>query len=127
MPALAERISKSSKKAILELHNADVLRDIADADWMSSVCVPLILNQEKGVINCGTGKRHTVLNIAEKLLTVLGRTDCVWTKKSSGDKNGLVADTTLLKTKLSDLPPFYLEKSLKKFANDISKNVPMRD
>jgi len=122
VPALAERISKSSKKAILELHNADVLRDIADADWMSSVCVPLILKQENGVINCGTGMRHTVLEIAEKLLIALGRTDCVWHEKTSDDKNGLVANTSRLKTKLSHLPPFNLEHSLRKFAEDMSAN-----
>ena len=122
VPALAERISKSSKKAILELHNADVLRDIADADWMSSVCVPLILKQENGVINCGTGMRHTVLEIAEKLLTALGRTDCVWREKTGNDKNGLVANTSRLRTKLSHFPPFNLEHSLRKFAEDMSAN-----
>jgi len=127
VPALAERISKSSKKAILELHNADVHRDIADADWMSSVCVPLIRKQENGVINCGTGMRHTVLEIAEKLLTALGRTDCVWREKTGGDKNGLVADTSRLKSKLPHLPPFYLEHSLRKFAEDMSTNVPKED
>ena len=127
VPALAERILKSSKKAILELNNANVLRDIADADWMSSVCVPLILKQEKGVINCGTGMRHTVSEIAEKLLTALRRTDCVWREKTGGDRNGLVADTTRLKNKLPYLPPFYLEQSLRKFAEDISANVPKED
>jgi UDP-glucose 4-epimerase/GDP-4-dehydro-6-deoxy-D-mannose reductase len=127
VPALAERISKSSKKAILELHNADVLRDIADADWMSSVCVPLILKQENGVINCGTGMRHTVLEIAEKLLTALGRMDCVWREKTGDDKNGLVANTSRLKTKLSHFPPFNLENSLRKFAEDMSANVPKED
>ena len=127
VPALAERISKSSKKAILELHNADVLRDIADADWMSSVCVPLILKQENGVINCGTGMRHTVLEIAEKLLTALRRTDCVWREKTGDDKNGLVANTSRLKTKLSHFPPFNLEHSLRKFAEDMSANVPKED
>ena len=94
---------------------------------MSSVCVPLILKQEKGVINCGTGMRHTVLEIAEKLLTALRRTDCVWREKTGGDTNGLVADTTRLKTKLPHLPPFYLEQSLRKFAEDISANVPKED
>jgi UDP-glucose 4-epimerase len=127
VPALAERILKSSKKAILELNNANVLRDIADADWMSSVCVPLIRKQENGVINCGTGMRHTVIEIAEKLLTALGRTDCVWREKTGGDKNGLVADTSRLKSKLPHLPPFYLERSLRKFAEDMSANVSKED
>ena len=127
VPTLAERILKSSKKDILELHNSDVLRDIADADWMSSVCVPLILKQENGVINCGTGMRHTVLEIAKKLLTALGRTDCVWREKKTDDINGLVADTSRLKTKLYHLPPFNLEHSLRKFAENMSANVPKED
>ena len=124
VPALAQRISKSSKKAVLELHNADVIRDIADADWMSSVCTQLILKQQNGVINCGTGIQHTVLEIAEKLLTVLGRTDCVWREENSCDENGLVADTTCLKNKLTHLPIFSLEESLRKFAVEISVNDP---
>ena len=104
-----------------------MIRDIADADWMSSVCVPLILKQEKGVINCGTGTRHTVLEIAEKLLIALRRTDCVWQEKTGGDRNGLVADTTLLKTKLPYVPSFCLEQSLRRFAEDISENIPKED
>ncbi|MEO5339402.1 MAG: NAD(P)-dependent oxidoreductase [Magnetococcus sp. MYC-9] len=117
VPALAKRISDAPEHAVLELHNPSAVRDIADADWMATVCAQLIHNQETGVVNCGTGRGTTVRDIADTLLARLGRTECSW-RWVTNHADRLVADTTLLQRKLTTLPPFSLEEALTRFVKE---------
>ncbi|MBF0400000.1 MAG: NAD(P)-dependent oxidoreductase [Magnetococcales bacterium] len=120
VPSLAKRVVNAPPNAVLELNNPRALRDIADADWMAAICARLIHDQEKGVINCGTGNGYSVLEIADTLRECLGRSDCRW-QSGTDHTDGLVADTSRLRARLTPFPAFSLPQALARFVQERSQ------
>jgi nucleoside-diphosphate-sugar epimerase len=113
-PALATRISAAGRGQDLPLMGAHNIRDIADATWLGEVCARLAVGTAEGVVNCGVGKGHTVLEVATRLGKAMGREDLRWIEAGSGEPNALVADISRLTSILGSPPPFDLDDALRR-------------
>lgn len=119
VPSLAKRIAATTKQAPVELTNADAIRDIASADWIAETCSRLVLTDKMGIVNCGTGRGHTVADIARKLGKAMGRGDIRWRLLDTPpghSRSQLVADVSRLTGFLEREPSFDLDVALSRFA-----------
>jgi nucleoside-diphosphate-sugar epimerase len=115
IPSLRKRIVDAEAGAELELHGAGHGRDFLDAEWVAEACVRLALTDAVGIVNCGSGRRTEVQEIAALLAKLLGRPDIGWRPVQDGPANDLVADTRLLKELVPDLARFDLYEALKRY------------
>jgi nucleoside-diphosphate-sugar epimerase len=117
VPSLRRRIMNSEPEAELDLHGGLNGRDFMDAEWVAEVCVRLALSGAGGVVNCGSGQRTGVIEIAGMLSRLLGRPDLRWKPLQEGQPSDLVAETSLLRKLVPDLPQFDLQRSLARYVN----------
>ena len=118
VPSLAKRIAAATKRATVDLANSDAIRDIASADWISETCSDLVLTDQTGIVNCGTGQEHTVADIARKLAKAMGRGDIRWHLLGTSpdhSRSQLVADVSRLTKFLGQAPSFDLDAALSRF------------
>lgn len=117
VPSLAGRIAGASASKSIDLAGSQSVRDIADARWIASICADLVESGETGTTNCGTGVGTTVFELAKLLSGAFDRPDLIWRTEKDNSWNSLVADVSLLRQKIGDLPRFFLADSVREFAS----------
>ena len=120
IPALITRIATAEQGAQLDLFGGESRRDMADAGWLGLVCTQLIRQGATGIVNCASGRRDSVLEIAQETASALGRSDIRWNVIQDRPADYLLADTTRLKSLVADLPPFDLSASLVRAHRDFA-------
>lgn len=114
LPGLVNRLMASEKDAELPLMGAHAQRDITDADWVADVILALWSSDCRGSINCGSGVAWSILDIANKTASIVGRDDVKFTPQTPGtDVDCIVADTSKIRSILGDLPEFDMNKALR--------------
>jgi nucleoside-diphosphate-sugar epimerase len=111
---LKKRIAQASHHEVLSLRGGGSTRDFADATFIATIVTDLSLGRHTGIVNCGTGRPTTVLELANLAAEVAGRPDVTFELTTSLPQNEscVVADTTVLASLLGELPPFDLRKAL---------------
>lgn len=114
LPGLVSRIMASKENAVLPLMGASAQRDITDADWVVDVVMALWNSDFKGSINCGSGIAWSIMDIANKTASIIGRDDVKFAPQNpSVDIDCIVADTSKIRSTLGGLPEFDMDTALR--------------
>lgn len=112
VPALMARIAAAPHGATLDLMGGQSRRDMADATWLGTACAKLVGIGATGIVNCASGRRDSVLDIAEAVARALGRTDIAWNVVQDRPADYLLADTRKIDELAGGLPAFDLDAAL---------------
>lgn len=112
VPTLRRRVAEAAPNGELRVNSTNSTRDLADAAWMARAIVRLVRVGATGRVNCGTGSGLSVGDVARAVAATQGRTDLRLVDATPEKEDHLVADASLLRRLVPDLPPFDLTRAL---------------